>query len=78
MKAGLIVFVVVGLATWAVIMLSRHPVTLTLQKCEERILSNNPTQTLTCPSPSKLMRVEGTWICSCRSEEQTMKGISHP
>lgn len=78
MKSGLIVLLAVGLATGAVFMLTRHQGVLPLQKCEERILSNNPTQTLTCPSPSKLMRVEGTWICSCRSEEQTMKGISHP
>lgn len=43
-------------------------------RCEERILPKVDTVQI-CPSPSRLMRIGEQWICTCRSEVETMKGI---
>jgi len=42
--------------------------------CTERLLTKVDIAQ-SCPSPSHIMKVGEQWICSCRSEEQTMKGI---
>ena len=44
------------------------------KQCEERLLPKADLGS-TCPTPSKLMRVGDQWICSCRSEVDTMSGI---
>jgi hypothetical protein len=45
-------------------------------RCEERILPKADVVQV-CPSPSRLMRIDEQWICTCRSEVDTMKGIQH-
>ena len=44
-------------------------------RCEESVLGTNITGGH-CPYPSKVMKVDDNWICSCRSEAETRKGIT--
>ena len=56
----------------------KHPDwTVQGKRCEEVILgaSNGKLTNAKCPYPSRLMMVNNTWICSCRDEEHTMKGV---
>lgn len=43
-------------------------------RCEERVLPKADIAQ-NCQIPSRLMKVGDEWICSCRSEADTMKGI---
>jgi len=43
-------------------------------RCEERVLPKADIAQ-SCSPPSRLMKVGDEWICSCRSEADTMKGI---
>ena len=44
-------------------------------RCEESVLGAGTTGGH-CPYPSKVMKIDGTWMCSCRSEAETRKGIT--
>lgn len=52
----------------------KNPGVAFLPRCEERILPKADIAQ-SCSPPSRLMKVEDDWICSCRSEADTMKGI---
>ena len=56
----------------------KHPEWKVGRSCEESILGANDGKLTNskCPYPSRLMMVNNTWICSCRDEEHTMKGVS--
>jgi hypothetical protein len=44
-------------------------------RCEESVLGTSVTGGH-CPYPSKVMKVDNNWVCSCRSEAETRKGIT--
>ena len=66
-------FVLLAVIAVGGILLIRNPKIIT-SRCEERLIPKADLGA-TCPPPSKLMRVGDSWMCSCRTEEQTMKGI---
>lgn len=43
-------------------------------KCQESVLGREATSGR-CDYPARIMRVQGVWVCSCRSEAETKKGI---
>ena len=45
-----------------------------LTKCQESVLGKE-TAIGRCDYPARIMRIKGVWVCSCRSEEETKKGI---
>jgi hypothetical protein len=57
-----------------VVMVSRVDLRAHLTKCQESVLGSEAS-TGRCDYPSRIMRVKGVWICSCRSEAETKKGI---
>jgi len=45
-----------------------------LTKCQESVLGTE-SAVGRCDYPARIMRVKGVWICSCRSESETKRGI---
>jgi len=45
-----------------------------LTKCQESVLGTE-SAVGRCDYPARIMRVKGVWICSCRSERETKRGI---
>jgi hypothetical protein len=43
-------------------------------KCQESVLGQESVAGH-CGYPARIMRIKGVWVCSCRSEEETKKGI---
>jgi hypothetical protein len=43
-------------------------------RCEESVLGQEAAVGR-CGYPARVMRVKGVWICSCRSEVETKRGI---
>jgi hypothetical protein len=67
----LIILVTISGLVWVV---SKYPKVVTNFQCTEWMIPKH-SDSATCPPHSHLMAVGEQWICSCRSEEQTMKGI---
>lgn len=69
-SAALIIVICGGLA-----FLPRPSDLVRIIKCKEKIVPTDNRIPVECEYPSRLMKIGDTWICSCRSEEQTLKGI---
>lgn len=53
----------------------KNPKSFYIRTCEERLLPKADILGGSCQPPSKLMKVGDQWMCSCRTEVDTMKGI---
>jgi hypothetical protein len=67
----LVILAIISGLVWVI---SKYPKAISNFQCTERILPKD-IDSATCPPPSHLMFIGERWICSCRSEEQTMQGV---
>lgn len=74
MKWYMISLVVVALAGMGAVIFNNTDIRAKFTKCEESVLGPEASSGR-CVYPSRVMRVRGVWICSCRTEAETKKGI---
>ena len=64
----------IGIIAIIVVAVTQNDLRAHFTKCQESVLGTE-SAVGRCDYPARIMRVKGVWICSCRSESETKRGI---